>query len=196
MDLRNLFQIRSNTLDPHPGDVLLSEPTMNSLHFGRSVVLLIEHTEEEGTFGIVMNKPLRTRLNEVTEVFGDFDAPLYLGGPVAEDKLFFMHTLGDIIPDTSPIVDGLYWGGDPEVLNTLIEQGIATPDNTRFFLGYSGWDAGQLRSELERNSWAVGQVRGHLLLKTPANQLWTTMVSRLGREYSMWSRFPKDPEEN
>ena len=196
MDLRNLFQIRSNTLDPRPGDVLLSEPTMNDLHFGRSAVLLIEHNDTEGSFGIIMNKPLRIKLSEVVDSFSAFDAKVYLGGPVAENKLFFVHTFGDLIPESYKIMDGLYWGGDTEVLNTLIEQGVADEKHVRFFLGYSGWEAGQLRSELERNSWAVGQANSHLLLGTPGKELWKTLIGRLGKEYEMWSRFPKNPEEN
>lgn len=196
MDLRHLFQIRSNTLTPHAGEVLLSEPTMNDLHFGRSVVLLIDHNDDEGTFGIIMNKPLRFKLNEIVEVFNDFDAPVFMGGPVAENQVFFMHTLGDLIPDTCKIMDGLYWGGDAEVLNTLIEQGIADKTNTRFFLGYSGWEKGQLLEELERNSWAVGKANRYQLLNTPSSELWKTLVAHMGKEYGMWNRFPKNPESN
>ena len=196
MNFRNLFQIRSNTLDPHSGEVLLSEPTMNSLHFGRSVVLLIDHSEEEGTFGLIMNKPLRIKLNEVVDTFNDYDAPVYLGGPVSDNQIYFMHTLGDLIPDSCKIMEGLYWGGNSEILNTLIEQGIANKNNVRFFLGYSGWEKGQLVDELEGNSWAVGKANSHLLFNTPADQLWKTILDRMGKEYALWSRFPKNPEEN
>jgi putative transcriptional regulator len=143
-----------------------------------------------------MNKPLRIKLSEVVDTFNDFDAKVYLGGPVAENKLFFIHTFGDLIPESYKIMDGLYWGGDTEVLNTLIEQGVADEKHVRFFLGYSGWEAGQLRSELERNSWAVSQANSHLLLGTPGKELWKTLIGRLGKEYGMWSRFPKNPEEN
>ena len=196
MDIRELFQIQSNTSEPQPGEVLLSEPTMNDFHFGRSVVLLIDHTEAEGTFGIIMNKPLKMKLNELVDNFNDYDAPVFWGGPVAENKIFFMHTLGDLIPESCKIMDGLYWGGDAEVLNTLIEQGIADKSNVRFFLGYSGWEAGQLVSELERNSWVTCRSSAKTLLNTSPDQLWKTLVNRMGKEYALWSRFPKNPEDN
>ena len=196
MDYRELFQIHSNTLDPKPGELLLSEPTMDDFHFGRSVVLLIDHTPTEGTFGIIMNKTLNVRLNEIVDVFPDFDAPVYLGGPVADNQLFFMHTLGDLIPDTCKIMDGLYWGGDPEVLNSLIEQGIADKHNVRFFLGYSGWNKGQLRDELARNSWIVCPTHSKFLLNTPIDQMWKACVTLMGKKYELWNRFPKHPEEN
>lgn len=196
MDIKELFRIQSNTLEPKSGEVLLSEPTMNDLHFGRSVVLLIDHNDKEGTFGIIMNKPLSTRLNELVDTFNDFDAPVYLGGPVAENKIFFMHTLGDLVPDSCKIIEGLYWGGDTEVLNTLMEQGIANNSNTRFFLGYSGWEAGQLVDELGRNSWVVCKPSAKTLFNTPSDQLWETLVTHLGNEYAVWNRFPKNPEYN
>lgn len=196
MDLKNLFQIRSNTLKPEQGDLLLSEPTMNDLHFGRSVILLVDHNDSEGSFGIIMNKSLNVRLKEIVDVFEDFDAPVYLGGPVAKNQIFFMHTLGDLIPDTCKIMDGLYWGGDTDILNELIAQGIVNQNNVRFFLGYSGWEAGQLVDELSRNSWIVSKTNSKTLLSTPTDQMWKTYVSRMGKEYGMWSRFPKNPEEN
>ena len=196
MDLKALFQIRSNSLEPKRGDVLLSEPTMGDFYFGRSVVLLIDHNEADGSFGIIMNKPLHVRLSEIADVFEDFDAPVYLGGPVSENQIFFMHTLGDLVPDACQIMDGLYWGGDTETLNALIEQGIADKNNVRFFLGYSGWTAGQLVDELERNSWIVCKATAKTLFNTPIQQLWTTLVTRMGKEYEMWKRFPKNPEDN
>ena len=196
MDLKKLFQIRSNTLEPKQGDVLLSEPTMNDFYFGRSVVLLIDHSEAEGSFGIIMNKPLNVRLKEIVDVFEDFDAPVYLGGPVAENQIFFMHTLGDLLPDTCKIMDGLYWGGDTDTLNKLIAQGIASKNNVRFFLGYSGWESGQLADELARNSWLVSRTNSKTLLSTPTDQMWKSCITRMGKEYEIWSRFPKNPEEN
>lgn len=196
MDLKRLFQIHSNTLHPKAGDVLLSEPTMNDFYFGRSSVLLIDHNEKEGSFGIIMNKPLSIKLNEVVDEFSDFDAPVYLGGPVAEDQIFFMHTLGTLIPDSFEIMDGLYWGGDTETLNTFISTGIATPDKVRFFIGYSGWAVGQLTQELSRNAWSVCKTDAQSLLGTPVESMWTTYVSRLGKEYEIWKRFPKNPEDN
>ena len=196
MDLKKHFQIRANSLDPKRGDILLSEPTMGDFYFGRSVVLLVDHSEVEGSFGIIMNKPLYVRLKEIADVFEDFDAPVYLGGPVAENQIFFMHTLGDLIPEACQIMDGLYWGGDTETLNTLIATGIANKDNLRFFLGYSGWESGQLVNELVRNSWLIGKANSHQLFNTPTDQMWKTFVNRMGRDYEMWTRFPKNPEDN
>ena len=196
MKLDKRFQIHSNSLDPKQGNILISEPLMNDFHFGRSVVLLVDHSETDGTFGIIVNKKLDVNVNQIVDEFPDFDAPVYLGGPVADDQLFFMHTLGDLIPDSCEIMDGLYWGGDNKVLDTLIATGIANDDNVRFFLGYSGWESGQLVDELVRNSWLVSQVSTEELLATPHEKMWDRFVSQLGKDYEMWRRFPVYAEDN
>ena len=196
MDLKEKFVIRSNSLDPKQGNILISEPLMHDFHFGRSVILLVDHNAAEGTLGLIINKRLNATVGQIVDDFQDFDAPVYLGGPVADNQLFFIHTLGEMIPDSSPIIDGLYWGGDKEALKTLINTGIANEGNTRFYLGYSGWDAGQLVSELVRNSWLVGDITTQQLFRIPEGDMWETFVNHAGKSYVMWKRFPKNFEEN
>lgn len=196
MDLGEKFVIRSNSLDPKQGNILISEPLMHDFHFGRSVILLVDHEAAEGTLGLIINKRLNATVGQIVDDFHDFDAPVYLGGPVADNQLFFIHTLGEMIPDSSPIIDGLYWGGDKETLKTLINTGIANEDNTRFYLGYSGWDAGQLVGELVRNSWLVGNITTQQLFHIPEGDMWESFVDRAGKPYAMWKRFPKNFEEN
>ena len=199
MDIRQLFKIRSNILDPKPGNLLLSEPTMSDHHFGRSVVLLIDHNDEEGTFGVIMNKQLKVRLNEIVDGFDgldELDVPVYLGGPVASNQILFMHTLGALIPESFPIMDGLFWGGDAEVLDSLIATGVADPKQIRFFLGYSGWASGQLVSELNRNSWVVSKTDCETLLGTPIDLMWNRYVERMGKAYRFWNHFPKNIQDN
>lgn len=196
MDLGERFKIRSNSLEPKRGNILISEPLMNDFHFGRSVVLLVDHEEAEGSFGVIINKTLNVNVSQIVDGFPDFDAPAYLGGPVCDSQLFFIHTLGDLIPEASPIINGLFWGGDAETLKKLVSTGIANEENTRFYLGYAGWDAGQLVSELVRNSWLVSQIAAHQLFSIPEEAMWQTFVSQMGSQYSMWGRFPKNVGDN
>ena len=196
MDLGEKFVIRSNSLEPKQGNILISEPLMNDFHFGRSVILLIDHEVVEGSFGIIINKRLNVEVCHVVDAFPDFDGPVYLGGPVAESQLFFIHTLGELIPDSYPIIDGLYWGGDHNTLTTLINTGIANNDNVRFYLGYAGWEAGQLIDELVRNTWLISDITTEQFLKTPPEKMWQTFVNKMGNAYEMWRRFPKDFHDN
>ena len=190
------FIIHANTTNPKQGELLLSEPFLNDFHFGRSVVLLVEHDEEEGTLGVIMNKELDITVHQIVEKFPDCYMPVYLGGPVADDQLFFIHTLGPLIPDTFEIMDGLYWGGDSKTLETLISTGVAHADIVRFFLGYSGWDAGQLSDELSRNAWIVSPITTQKLLSTPYAKMWQNFVNDMGKDYEMWKRFPMNVEDN
>ena len=196
MDLGEKFVIHSNSLEPKQGKILISEPLMNDFHFGRSVILLIDHEESEGSFGIIINKTLEVNVNHIVDEFPDFEAPVYLGGPVTDSQLFFIHTLGEMIPESYPIVDGLYWGGDHKTLATLIHTGIANEDNVRFYLGYSGWDSGQLVTELVRNTWLIGDITKEQYLDIPAEKMWQTFVDQMGNPYEMWKRFPKDFQDN
>lgn len=183
-------------MEPKQGNILISEPLMNDFHFGRSVILLIDHVEPEGSFGIIINKKLNASVSQIVDDFPDFEGTAFLGGPVSENQLFFIHTLGEVIPESIPIIEGLYWGGNVETLKTLIATGIANDENTRFYLGYAGWDAGQLVSELVRNSWAVSNITVEQYLNIPPEQMWSTFVNKLGKPYEMWLRFPKNFEDN
>ena len=82
---------------------------MGDYYFGRSVILLAEHNDE-GSFGVIMNKPVIASFNEVLKDFPEFNAPMYLGGPVETDSLFYIHTIGEQLEGASEILDGLYWG--------------------------------------------------------------------------------------
>lgn len=196
MDASELFTIQSNTTKPLEGQVLLAEPMLNSVHFGRSVILLVEVSPEEGCFGIIVNKPLDVQIDRLSDDLPFFDAPVFVGGPVEEDRLFFLHTFGDEIPDSIRLMDGLYWGGDIEVIKSLIISGQANDTNLRFFLGYAGWEVGQLEKELKENTWAVGNVSVQQIMTANPRKLWNELTAQLGGRYRYWKMFPKDPRMN
>ncbi|MFO8066025.1 MAG: YqgE/AlgH family protein, partial [Bacteroidales bacterium] len=77
-------------IEPSTGRMLLSEPALQDYYFARSVVLLVEHSEADGTIGLILNKPINLKLNEVIKDFPDITYPLYLGGPVHPDRLFYI----------------------------------------------------------------------------------------------------------
>src|ERR1700741_774928 len=110
------------TLDkcPEQGKLLISEPFLTDPYFRRSVILLSEHTDK-GTTGFILNKPTEFRLNEVISDFPDFNVPVNFGGPIKNDTLHYIHKLGDKLQGSHMIVPGIYWGGDFEMLKTLID---------------------------------------------------------------------------
>ncbi|MBE0651086.1 MAG: YqgE/AlgH family protein, partial [Bacteroidales bacterium] len=190
-----LIQIKSNNLKPVKGQVLLSEPFMGDFYFGRSVVLLAEHNSE-GSFGLILNKSIRTKLSDALKDFPELDIPMFLGGPVDANRLFFIHTLGERIESSIQLMDGLYWGGSMESVKEMASLNLLNEHNIRFFLGYSGWGTNQLEGELKRNSWAVTRITPGQIFHTKPRNLWNLLTKQLGVEYQLWHKFPSDPTMN
>lgn len=182
-------------IKPTQGRLLISEPFLQDHYFKRSVVLLADHSTD-GSFGIILNKPINVKLNEVINEFPDFDCQLYMGGPVKTDSLFFVHTVGDIIEGSMKIMDGLYWGGDIEVVKEMMKLGQITPDDIRFYIGYSGWASNQLEDELKRNSWVVLKTHVTQVINSNPADLWKIMIKTLGKDYEQWVNYPLDPSLN
>ncbi|MCD4697218.1 MAG: YqgE/AlgH family protein [Bacteroidales bacterium] len=194
-DINNILKIKTNNLKPSKGKILISEPFLLDYYFKRSVVLLAEHNDE-GSFGLILNKPVDILLSEIVQDFPEFKAPVYLGGPVKTENLYFIHTLGDIIDNSLQILDGLYWGGDIDHIKELITIGKLSPGQIKFFVGYSGWVSKQLDSELSRNSWLVSNIKSQQVMKTDIGSLWTSTIKELGGDYLYWTNFPSDPALN
>jgi putative transcriptional regulator len=183
----------NHKLQPSQGRLLISEPSLMDFYFGKSVVLLIEHNADEGTFGLIINKPVHLKLNEVVKDFPQIDFPLYLGGPVHPERLFYLHTLGDKIPGSQNVFGDLYWGGDIKKLMELIDLKLVNTSQVKFFIGYSGWDAGQLNKEMIEKSWIVTQATLDCVLAKSPETLWGNTLKKLGNDYAIWANFPSDP---
>lgn len=191
----DLIKIKTNNVQPGPGKILISEPFLYDYYFKRSVILLAEHNKE-GSFGVIINKPLVMSFDEVVKDFPGFKAKVYLGGPVSTDSLFFIHTFGDLIENSLPILEGLHWGGDLEQVKNMIQYGQVNEQNIRFFIGYSGWSAKQLDMELKRDSWLVSKLSAEQVMNSNTDEMWKATLKQLGREYSSWTNFPSDPGMN
>jgi len=194
-DIHDLLKIKTNNIKPDRGTILISEPFLLDYFFRRSVILLAEHNED-GTFGVIVNKPIKARFNDIVKDFPEFNSKIFLGGPVQGDSLFFIHTLGDLVENSLEIIPGVFWGGDIERIRELIKLSLIKPNQIRFFIGYSGWSPNQLEEELERNSWVVSHVTADDLLKTTPSSLWSRSLGKLGSDYSHWNKFPDDPSDN
>jgi putative transcriptional regulator len=195
MQIHYDFFKTENTLLPQKGRILISEPFLMDNYFKRSIVLITEHSEE-GTVGFVLNKPVNMQVNEIMSDFPAIDAVVSLGGPVQTNTLHYIHTLGDIIPNSMKVIENIYWGGEFEVIKRLLESGSLHHENIRFFLGYSGWQSNQLEDELSDNAWVVADI-GPEEIMTPMNKyFWNQTLHRLGQKYKMWSNFPENPMMN
>ncbi|PVX50731.1 putative transcriptional regulator [Balneicella halophila] len=185
-----LFTPKRNKIAPAIGRVLIAEPLLQGKFFTRSVILLTEHNHN-GSMGLVLNKPLILNVSEAVDLLPTCHSPIYLGGPVHKDHLFYIHTLGNKIPQSYPLSNDLFWGGDLNTLQELLENGEINSHQVRFFTGASGWSLGQLEDELAENSWVVSMLSTDTIMNTESEKLWETAVSELGRRYSHWIHFPE-----
>jgi putative transcriptional regulator len=179
------------------GTILLSEPFMWDENFRRTVILLCRHHSEEGTSGVILNKPVKLELEDLLESFPkDFGGKLYLGGPVGTDLIQILHTMGDKLTGSQKICEGVYWGGDFNQLKKLIRQGEITNRHIRFYIGYSGWDAKLLQDELRDNSWIIASSRHEYVFNTEPASLWRKIMNDMGGIYHTMASYPENPNLN
>lgn len=176
------------------GSLLIAEPYMGDTNFERSVVLVCEHNSL-GTFGLVLNQPTSIHLEDVIDDIRA-ELPLFVGGPVQQNTLHFLHRRPDLIDDSIPVVDGLYWSGDFEQIKQAVNVGTLTERDARFFIGYSGWDGGQLAEELAQKTWIISRIDADFLFDTPTNEFWRGVLKRMGGEYKAIAHYPVDPRLN
>ncbi len=178
------------------GSLLLSEPFMYDENFKRTVVLICDHTEENGTVGLTLNKPINLRLNDLVEEFPHFDGTVFLGGPVGTDNLQFLHRLGHKIENSIQLADNLYWGGDIEQVKELMMRKEIRAKDIRFFIGYSGWGHEQLIDELKENSWIIAKASVQYVFDSENDTLWKEVMSNMGGIYNTMARYPENPALN
>jgi putative transcriptional regulator len=184
-----------NQSDPQSGSLLVSEPFMLDPNFKRSVVLLTEHSTA-GSVGFVLNQRSDFILSDIIPECGDCSFPVYIGGPVANDTLHFIHRSYENLQGGIEIKDGLYWGADFDTLKELINRNQVHPQDIRFFIGYSGWAEEQLPTELEQNSWLVSNKYSLDALFGDDENLWREVVIGLGPKYAHIANFPENPMWN
>jgi putative transcriptional regulator len=165
-------------------------------NFARTVVLLCEHNDDEGTFGLSLTRPLTGTVGDVIDTLAGCDSRLYAGGPVQTNTLHYIHRHGDVIESSIQVQDGLAWGGDFDLVQALVLAGDARADTIRFFAGYSGWGPGQLKSELEQGSWIVSRTDSDTIFTSRPEDLWKTVLRGMGGQYKILSNFPLDPRLN
>lgn len=180
---------------PRKGDILISEPFINDDQFSRSVILLCE-LNENGSFGVVLNKPIDVDLTTIVEGVSKNNYSISLGGPVDSNQLYFIHS-DSTIPDAEKIIDNFYFGGNFDVVREKIKRGEFNAENLHFFIGYSGWESVQLKEEIEDSCWIVlSKPDLTEILNTDKSTLWKSLVAKFGGKYKSMSEYPLNPSNN
>jgi putative transcriptional regulator len=191
----DLFAIMPEDKIPGKGKILISEPFLPDTFFNRSIVYLTDHSPQ-GSVGFILNKKLDLNISSAVAGFEGWNEDLNMGGPVAPDTLHYLHRLGDIIPKSVLIEDNIWWGGDIDAIRDLITAGKIDNSQIRFFLGYSGWSAGQLERELKENSWIIARVKSEIIMNNRGDDTWKRILRSFRNKYRIWADFPDSPEMN
>lgn len=178
----------------YKGKILISTPDISGDIFSRSVVLVVDHNEN-GAFGLILNKKNKSISSRLLEIFG-FPVEVYEGGPVENDKIFFICKSEKITENYSELTEEFYLTEDIEsVVSAIIEKRISVRD-IKVFSGYSGWSSQQLENELQRKMWTVVDVY-NLDYTLPNDQsLWKNIMQNLGGEFLLWANAPEDVSMN
>lgn len=185
-----------NSITAAAGRLLVSEPFMMDPNFKRSVILITE-CAEAGAMGFILNHQSEYMLADVLPDISYSDIPVYVGGPVAANTLHFIHCVPDKIDGGIEICEGIYWGGDFEVIKELINTYQLNENEIKFFMGYSGWTPNQLDDEILENSWIVAEkCSAETLFISSEHNMWKEVVISLGSRFAHIANFPENPQLN
>lgn len=169
---------------------LIAMPGLPDPNFQQSVTYICEH-HENGAMGIVINQPVNLTMGELLshldlEVDESVEEqPLYYGGPVQKERGFLLHTPEKQWETTMNISEGISLTGSKDILEAIAQnQG---PKKVIMALGYAGWDAGQLESELAANSWLTVPADPGILFDIESDKRWTSAAKKLGIDVNLVS---------
>ena len=174
------------------GSFLIATPDIDEGFFFRGVILICEHTPN-GSFGLLVNKPLDLELpEEILQMnqLANTHIDIRAGGPVQTNQMMLLHNSDQIEQQTLKVTEGIYLGGDLQFL----QDSILEENGPRIHLcfGYAGWGAGQLEREFLDGQWFLCPATSHHLFETPPDQLWQTLLREMGGKYATLSMIPED----
>lgn len=177
------------------GHLLIAHPLLNDGFFSRSVVYLSSY-EKEGAVGFSLNFKTQFFLRDVRPQIKNGNFPIFEGGPVAKNQLFFLHTLGHDVADSFPISHNIFLGGDFDQLLHLIEHGKVKSYQVRFFAGYSGWGEKQLETEIKNNHWLLNAPDNASFFTMDNEDLWGDQLAEVKSSYGIFANFGCNPSQN
>ncbi|HEU4617993.1 MAG TPA: YqgE/AlgH family protein [Gammaproteobacteria bacterium] len=172
-----------------PGRLLVATGDIEDDNFGKTVVLLLHH-DENGTLGVIVNRPTWVKPHDVDPDFGNlegYDGAVFRGGPLAAGQMIFLvRDPPDGAIDSPPIFDHVYAGGNPEQLPKLVK---AAPDTKRLrlYAGHAEWAGGQLEREIADGQWTVVDGTPDRVFNMDPTTLWDRM-SHQGSEVTVDAR--------
>jgi putative transcriptional regulator len=153
------------------GNIIIGTDSLNGTNFEKAAIVITEHNEK-GTIGYVFNKPFPRNFNELEEFKHSVPVPLYAGGPVQTDMLYFMHRRPDLIEKGETVAGHVFMGGDFKKAVMLLNNAQLAVDDVRFFIGYCGWDAKELEAEISEGSWQITDAPVDIVFSASTESIW------------------------
>jgi len=180
------------------GSLLVALPTLLDPSFRKSILFLTHHGEHDGAMGVILNRPTGGTLADLADlttpdgIKDPQEVRLFQGGPVQKSQLLVARL---ICLQTGAVFDSP--SRDSTAPGTSSGK---TSDELRAFLGYSGWEAGQLEREIMDNDWAVLPPSPESLspVATPEEGIarWKAVMKALGPVHYLMAQAPDDPAVN
>ncbi|MBL4679436.1 MAG: YqgE/AlgH family protein [Pseudomonadales bacterium] len=162
---------------------LVSLPALKGNYFEDTVSLIIDHNEQ-GTFGLIINKPLNQDIDELfSEITSGFNCPVLLGGPVEQERVFFLHPTGTYFNSTLEISHEIALTTSTDIIDAM-QEGSA-PAGMLAIVGYAGWGATQLEQELVDDAWLLAPTSGRIAFNTPYEDRPKDAASLLGIDLNL-----------
>ena len=183
-----------SVVDSLRGQLLVAAPSLQDPNFFRTVILIVEHTDD-GAMGIVLNREADTGLDEaVPDLVGvpGIEDTMHVGGPVQPQTVILVAEFTDPEADTPLVVGSVGVVG----AETDLDELPAAIIRGRAFAGYAGWGPGQLEAELEEDAWFTVTPLPDDLLANDPDELWSTVLARKGGWHRVVARMPADPSLN
>ena len=183
-------------MDTLKGRLLVATPALVDPNFFRTVVFVVEHTEQ-GAAGVVLNRPSETELAstplDAWQPVAAEPPLIFVGGPVEPSSAICLARMSDAPADGFQHVIGGLGVLDLESSPDAIKANL---DRLRVFAGYAGWGGGQLEDEIEEGSWFVLDADPEDALSSQPIGLWRFVLKRQGGQLALVSSFPADPTMN
>ena len=168
----------NNPVEPAVGMFLIARRSLHGSYFQRSVIYLVKHSEQ-GTLGLIVNRPTSLQLTEDVANIGDKTGqsyPLYLGGPVERKQVLMLLRNPPDLPLIKHVADNVYFSVSRNVLEHLFE--IDKPRNDlRLYIGHSGWIPGQLDFELANKRWHLVRAETETIFSHDTESLWERLIN-------------------
>jgi putative transcriptional regulator len=156
---------------------LVARRSMGDPRFRETVLFLVKHSEE-GTLGLVVNRPTQLLLAQVApdlRAVQETNHAVFLGGPVNPDLIVFLALSRKPLPAAEHLTDNLYFGVARETLEALLAQ--RTPaSELRVFAGYAGWSPGQLEAEMTHGDWLLVPADVDRIFAKNPESLWQNLI--------------------